>query len=44
MTYAQVDAGRTIYWTGTVIAALTVAGVVWSYVYNGKQNYPVLPI
>jgi hypothetical protein len=38
------DAGRTIYWTATVIPALIVAGVVWSYVQNAKQNYPVLPI
>ena len=37
------DAGRTIYWT-TFIAALIVAGVAWSYDYNAKQIYPVLPI
>jgi hypothetical protein len=26
------------------IAALIVAWVVWSYVFNTEQNYPVLPI
>jgi len=38
------SAGRTIYWTATAIAALIVAWVVWSYVSNTEQNYPVLPI
>jgi hypothetical protein len=36
--------GRTIYWTTTVIAALIVMWVLWTYLFNAGEGYSVLPI
>ena len=36
--------GETFYWTTTTIAVLIVAWVVWSYVSNIGDSYPVIPV
>jgi hypothetical protein len=36
--------GRPIYWAATIVAALIVLSVIWSYVNNVKEQYPVIPI
>ena len=36
--------GQAIYWTATIIAGLFVAWVVWGYVYNTEEGYPIFPL
>jgi hypothetical protein len=36
--------GQVIFWAATIIAALIVLSVVWNYVRNIEDQYPVLPI
>jgi hypothetical protein len=36
--------GQIIFWATTAIAAVIVIFVVWTYLYNASENYPVLPI
>ena len=36
--------GRVIFWSANVIAALILLSVVWSYVSNIEEQFPVLPI
>jgi hypothetical protein len=36
--------GKLVYWAATILAALIVLSVVWSYVGNVQDRYPVLPI
>jgi hypothetical protein len=36
--------GEVIYWAATIIASLIVVFVVWGYVQNTDEGYPVIPI
>jgi hypothetical protein len=36
--------GQFIFWAATIIAAVMVVFVVFTYAYNTSENYPVLPI
>jgi hypothetical protein len=33
-----------VFWVATILAALIVLSVVWSYVSNVEDQYPVLPV
>jgi len=33
-----------VFWIATILAALIVLSVVWSYVGNVEDQYPVLPV
>jgi hypothetical protein len=36
--------GELIYWTATVVAGLIVIFVVWGYLQNSNEGYPVIPV
>jgi hypothetical protein len=33
-----------VYWGATILAALIVLSVVWSYISNVEDQYPVFPV